>query len=178
MFRLTYPHTSCNLLLRPYSHVQTKPTHTLPVTYSLDLIIMLRQTYTCTVCTLLFRLYSHVHTNFSTHCLYLTSETLFLCSDKRTHALPVTYSWDPNIMFRITYTHTACSPLLRPAHHVQTNPPTHWLQLTPETPLSCSNFTLALHVPHSLDFILMFRLTFPHIKIKIKIKMAAELFTH
>ena len=123
MFRLTYPHTFRNLLLRPYSHVQNK-LHTLPVPYSSDLILMFRLTYPHTVCTLLLRpyyhvqtnlhlhcvylilkLYSHVQTNLSTHCLYLTSETLFLCSDKRAHALPVTYSRDPNLMFRLIYPH-------------------------------------------------------------------------
>jgi hypothetical protein len=38
MFILTYQHTVYNLLLRPYSHVQTN-LPTLPVTYSSDVIL-------------------------------------------------------------------------------------------------------------------------------------------
>ena len=61
---------------------------------------------------------SGIHVTFIRMTVYCSPELV-------TNTLPVTYSSDLILMFRLSYPHTACNLLLRPYSHVQTNLPTH-----------------------------------------------------
>ena len=65
---------------------------------------------------------SGIHVTFTRLTVYCSSELI-------TNTLPVTYSSDLILMFRLTYPHmyTSCNLLLRPYYHVQTNLPKHFL---------------------------------------------------
>ena len=123
---------------------------------------MFRLTYPYTYCNLLFRPYPHVQTNLPIHFLELTPQTLLSCSDKPTHTLPVTYSSDLIVMFRLTYQYTSCSLLLRPYYHVQTNLSTECLHLTTQTLFLCLGQTYELPQLYSPDLMHMLRLIYTH----------------